>query len=132
MKYFYHKGTGGFYNDVVHREIPEGSVELTEKEYDLFLEALNSGKDLKVSGDKISVVEKPVDLDSIAYSVRKLRDKLLNKVSIRIEKCLDQEEDVSSLRKYRIFLRDVPEQIGFPETVEWSDGTHSKEEFLDG
>lgn len=54
-----------------------------------------------------------------AAAVRSTRDKLADRVSREINRLEDKGEDASGWRQYRMALRNVPEQDGFPFDVVW-------------
>lgn len=55
----------------------------------------------------------------LAATARATRDTLVSRVSREIERRVDVGEDVTAWRTYRQFLRDIPTQDGFPNTVDW-------------
>lgn len=59
--------------------------------------------------------------EEIATKERKKRNKELVKASNEIERLLDKGEDVTLWRNYRVLLRDLPEQEGFPLSITWPD-----------
>jgi hypothetical protein len=48
-----------------------------------------------------------------------MRDKLLRDADIAINKLEDIGSDASLIRKHRQNLRDVPQQEGFPNNIDW-------------
>lgn len=54
-----------------------------------------------------------------ADGVRAERDVLIEKVSNEISRLWDNGGDYAPWQTYRQFLRDVPEQAGFPTDVDW-------------
>ena len=64
--------------------------------------------------------------EQLADTVRSERDRLIESVRWRIERHNDElalgiepTEPLETLLQYTQALRDVPQQAGFPETVEW-------------
>lgn len=57
--------------------------------------------------------------EALAESVRAERDRRLWEADCLIERATDQGDDTTALRTYRQALRDVPQQTGFPDTVQW-------------
>ena len=58
-------------------------------------------------------------LETLASNVRAQRNKLLQEADVLIYKLEDSGNDTIEARAYRQALRDVPNQSGFPENVEW-------------
>jgi hypothetical protein len=56
------------------------------------------------------------DLEEVA---RNVRDALANRVSNEINRLEDIGKNASDWRKYRQFLRDVPDQNNFPQNIDW-------------
>lgn len=56
-----------------------------------------------------------------ADSVRAERDALIDKVSNEISRLWDNGGDYSVWQPYRQHLRDIPEQEGFPTSVDWGE-----------
>ncbi|MFM2477325.1 phage tail assembly chaperone [Celerinatantimonas sp. MCCC 1A17872] len=54
-----------------------------------------------------------------AAAVRATRDELADRTSREINRLEDAGTDASDWRQYRIALRNVPEQDGFPFDVQW-------------
>ncbi|CAG9001769.1 MAG: hypothetical protein CENE_03796 [Candidatus Celerinatantimonas neptuna] len=54
-----------------------------------------------------------------AAMVRSERDSIVDRVSREINRLEDAGTDASSWRKYRMALRNVPEQDGFPSSITW-------------
>lgn len=54
-------------------------------------------------------------------SIRSKRDNIVERVSSEINRLEDEGKDASVWRQYRIELRNVPEQDGFPFDVTWPD-----------
>ncbi|MBC3233308.1 DUF4376 domain-containing protein [Pseudomonas lurida] len=61
MKVFYSTDTKGFYNSVVHAEIPKDSVEVSQAEYEELLGGLSLGKLITLGSDgKLQLSDQPV------------------------------------------------------------------------
>ncbi|MFM2482790.1 phage tail assembly chaperone [Celerinatantimonas sp. YJH-8] len=56
-----------------------------------------------------------------AATLRSQRDELVDRVSREINRRWDIGEDISAWQAYRVALRHLPEQDGFPFTVSWPD-----------
>lgn len=80
--------------------IPEDAVEMTD--------------------DEIYAHLNPVITDEqLAATARAKRDTLIDQVSREIERRQDAGEVVTAWREYRQFLRDIPDQSGFPKDIDW-------------
>lgn len=93
------------YNDI--QKPRAGLVVLTKKETDAILNPVPT-------------------TEQLADTVRAERDRLIETVRWRIERHRDElalgsepTEPLEPLLKYTQALRDVPQQAGFPEAVEW-------------
>lgn len=60
-------------------------------------------------------------LEELSQDAREQRDTLIDRVSREIERLSDKGEDASLWREYRIHLRDIPEQDGFPQEIDWGE-----------
>ena len=106
MKYY--KDTDGnvyAYNDI--QKTRAGLVALTKKETEAHLNPVPT-------------------TEQLADTARAERDRLIGSVRWRIERHSDElalgsepTEPLEPLLQYTQALRDVPQQTGFPETVEW-------------
>lgn len=61
----------------------------------------------------------PPKPDELSLAVRAQRDTLIDRVSREIERRQDAGEDVTAWRVHRQFLRDIPDQSGFPKDIDW-------------
>jgi hypothetical protein len=61
----------------------------------------------------------PLTDEQRAAIVRAQRDTLIDRVSREIERRQDVGEVVTAWREYRQFLRDIPDQSGFPKDIDW-------------
>lgn len=84
---------------------------------------VTAGKRPRWTGSSWTLVAFPdvadVNASDLATAVRAHRDLLLRQADIEIFKAEDLGTDTLSLRQYRNALRDIPQQSGFPESVEW-------------
>ena len=111
MKYYKHTESGEVYAYETEAERQEwgapGLIAMTTKEVDAHLNP-------------------PPTAEQLADTARAERDRLIESVRWRIERhndelALDGEptEPLEPLLQYAQALRDVPQQTGFPEAVEW-------------
>jgi len=61
----------------------------------------------------------PPSTDELAAQVRAKRDALVDQVTREINRLEDAGKDAKAWRDYRIVLRNVPEQAGFPQEIDW-------------
>jgi|ERR1035437_1767505 hypothetical protein len=84
-----------------------------ENEYPIFAD----GKWAKKTIDPVTPIEPPKeDPEKVA---RYMRDGLLYAVDIAINKFEDCDKDARLLRQHRQALREIPQQSGFPNDIEW-------------
>ena len=76
--------------------------------------------------EALGIANPPPTAEQLAKKVRTERDAKIEAVRWRIERALDEKElgipltePLEPLLQYVQALRDVPEQAGFPEKVEW-------------
>ena len=106
MNYFKDKDNQVYaYNDIQTPE--DGLTKITEQE-------------------ALGITNPPPTSEQLAEKVRTERDAKIEAVRWRIERALDEKElgipltePLEPLLQYVQALRDVPEQAGFPENVEW-------------
>lgn len=112
MKYFKDKNTGEVYaydqEQIDGGWVKEGLVAMTDEEVSAHL------------------APKPLTAEQLADKVRAERDAKIEAVRWRIERHNDElalgsepTEQLEPLLQYTQALRDVPQQKGFPESVEW-------------
>ena len=111
MEYFKDKN-GNIYSVSPIQQPKEGWVKLTKKETEAHLNPAPTPEQL-------------------AGTARAERDQLIESVRWRIERHNDElalgrepTEPLEPLLQYVQALRDVPQQTGFPESVEWLDVPH--------
>lgn len=111
MKYFKDKKTGEVFAYETEAERKQwGSPEL-----------------VKMTASEVEAHLKPVPTtEQLANTARAERDRLIESVRWRIERHSDElaigsepTEQLETLLQYVQALRDVPQQEGFPEAVEW-------------
>lgn len=82
---------------------------------------------IKITGQEaLEITSPPPTIEQIAAQVRAERDAKIEAVRWRIERARDElelgvplTEPLEPLLQYTQALRDVPQQAGFPESVEW-------------
>lgn len=129
---FYSKSTGGFYSREIHGDtIPADAVEITEAEHAALIEGQSQGKCIVGDANGRPILQDPAPpepptREQLVGTVRAERDRLIESVRWRIERHNDEvalntepTEPLEPLLQYTQALRDVPQQIGFPESVEW-------------
>lgn len=112
MKYFKDKNTKEVYaydqEQIDGGWVKEGLVQMTDDEVSAHL------------------APKPLTTEQLADKVREERDAKIEAVRWRIERAKDEAElgapltePLEPLLQHVQLLRDVPQQAGFPESVEW-------------
>lgn len=108
--------------------LSQGFVEVQETEYQLLLGNIDGNeyiRDPQTGELKPYVPPQPTDeelKERAAQEVRKERDSLLaatDFLMLRDNPKKLSEEQLKDVEAYRDALRDVPQQEGFPENVEW-------------
>ena len=125
----YSKQTGGFYTREIHGDnIPPDAVEITKQQHAALLQGQSEGKVITADENGYPVLVDPPQptADQLADTARAKRDRLIESVRWRIERHNDElalntepTEPLEPLLQYTQALRDVSQQTGFPETVEW-------------
>ena len=133
---YYAKSTCGFYSTAIHGDaIPADAVEITAEEHAALLDGQSMGKRIVADlGGRPMLSDPPAPtIDEIAATYvdncRAIRDKLLDDVLRRIARYWSQVQGgitpTESAQVYALLLayaqdlRDVPQQVGFPDTINW-------------
>lgn len=118
---FYSASTGGFYSRDIHGDIPADAVEIGVTAYKALLVGQASGKHIATGSDGFPVLSDPPPPTSeqLAEIIRAQRDRLLIVADKLVNIATDAGVDASSARAWRVALRDVPDQVGFPAAVAW-------------
>ena len=126
---YYSKQTNGFYSHEIHGDnIPADAVEITKEQHAALMQGQFEGKVIAADENGYPALQDPPQptADQIAETARAERDRLIESVRWRIERHSDElalgsepTEPLEPLLQYVQALRDVPQQAGFPEAVEW-------------
>lgn len=126
---FYSKTTGGFYTTETHGDnIPADAVEITQEQHAALLQGQSEGKVIAADENGYPFLVDPPQptADQLADTARAERDRLIESFRWRIERHKDEidlglepTEPLEPLLQYVQDLRDVPQQEGFPEAIEW-------------
>lgn len=126
---YYAKQTNGFYTRELHGDnIPAGAIEITPEQHAALLQGQSEGKLIAADENGYPIlVDPPAPTEEqLAAQVRAERDAKIEAVRWRIERAKDEAdlgvpltEPLEPLLQYVQALRDVPQQAGFPENVEW-------------
>lgn len=106
-------------------KIPGDGVKISDEQHQALLAGQSKGKLIQADehGQPI-LVEPPAPTDeqkkaAKSTEIRTQRDELVARVSREINRLEDAGQDASNWRQYRVALRNVPEQEGFPFYVVW-------------
>ena len=120
MKYAHLNGNKvvGWYDSDIHETIPEPNVEIS---YETWQAATQSDANWYEDGiftyhDDRDSAEIDEELSQI---IRRQRSRLLTEADAIVNTLEDNGHSSAAARLYRQALRDVPEQVGFPNDVSW-------------
>ena len=119
MPKFASKSTRGFYAPEIHGEnMPADAVEITDEYHAELIDGQSAGKIIDWSGDVPVLVDIPLPSnEELASIARSNRDAML--AASDWTQVADAPVDQTSWRTYRQALRDVTDQVGFPDNIEW-------------
>lgn len=106
-------------------KIPADAVAITAEQHQALLTGQANGQLIQADDDGApTLADPPEPTDeqkqaTEAAAVRATRDELADRTSREINRLEDAGTDASDWRQYRIALRNVPEQDGFPFAVQW-------------
>ena len=116
-------------SDIHGKSIPDGALEVPDALFRRTIEENDGAWMLDASSGEIEKRPFPAPLhvpEQLAATARAERDRLIESVRWRIERHSDElalgsepSEPLEPLLQYTQELRDVPQQAGFPEAVEW-------------
>lgn len=116
-------------SDIHGKSIPEGALEVPDSLFRRTIEENDGAWNLDPISGKIGKHPFPAPMhvpEQLADTVRAERDRLIESVRWRIERHSDElalggepTEPLEPLLQYTQDLRGVPQQAGFPESVEW-------------
>lgn len=75
--------------------------------------------DTEITGLDIAALQAQAASSEIENEKRAERNRLLAEADIAINKAFDSGADLTALKEYRQALRDVPQQAGFPNNIDW-------------
>lgn len=129
---FYSAQTGGFYDREIHGDtIPTDAIEITTAEHATLLTGQSAGQRIEADehGRPVLRDAPALDNDALADAARARRDELLTATEWIVWRHRDEIDagheaalsaaDYSALLGYRQKLRDLPEQDGFPQIINW-------------
>ncbi|MGM3223615.1 tail fiber assembly protein [Dickeya zeae] len=118
---FYSKSFNGFYSREIHGvNVPDDAIEISDDDYQDLLsqQALGNAIVFDESTQKpIAVTPASPSQTQLAEAARRQRDSLL--ATSDWTQAPDAPVDQQVWRTYREALRKIPEQAGFPVTIEW-------------
>jgi hypothetical protein len=131
-QYYYAKSTGGFYaSDINGDHIPSDAVEITADEHSTLLAGQSAGKLMTAdkSGHPVLTDPPPSTPEMLAAQMRARRDALIANTDWLVMRHRDvidaggktslNSNQLKALLAYRQALRDVPQQAGFPDDIQW-------------
>lgn len=128
---FYSKQTNYFYTTEIHGEnIPDDAVEITQEQHAALLQGQSEGKVITADENGYPILVDPPapTAEQLAAQARAERDTKLTATNWLVERHREEQEtgtttltaqEYADLLAYRQALRDVPQQAGFPETIDW-------------
>lgn len=106
-------------------KIPADAVAITSEQHQALLTGQANGQLIQANDDGVPILADPPEPtdeekeEAKAAAVRSARDDLVDRTSREINRLEDAGTDASAWRSYRVALRNVPEQDGFPFDVTW-------------
>lgn len=78
-----------------------------------------SPDDTEITGLDIAALQAQAASGEDQVEKRAERNRLLAEADIAINRAFDNGDDLTALKAYRQALRDVPQQAGFPDNINW-------------
>ena len=75
--------------------------------------------DNEITGLDIAALQAQANDSQAEADARAKRNALLSEADVMINKAFDNGDDLTALKAYRQALRDVPQQAGFPDNINW-------------
>lgn len=119
MKTYYSRSTNGFYVHDIHAAMPDDVIEITQAQHQELILGQSNGKIISSdeNGKPVLIDPPQPTTEQLAAQARSKRDALLS--ACDWTQTNDAPVDKEAWATYRQALRDVPEQAGFPETINW-------------
>lgn len=127
----YSKQTGGFYDHAIHGDnIPDDAVEITQEQHAALLQGQSDGRLITADENGFPILVDPPGPtpEQLSARARAKRDTKLTATNWLVERHREEQEtgtttltaqEYSDLLAYRQALRDVPQQAGFHEAINW-------------
>jgi hypothetical protein len=117
----YSASRNSFYStELDYPNLPDDLVEIQEETYAQLLTAQSSGKQIVPGTDGRPIAQDPTFTDDqLAASARADRDARLAVADNMVNTLEDAGQSSTAWRQYRVQLRDVPAQPGFPRSIQW-------------
>lgn len=132
MTLFFSGATGAFYDDGLwSADLPADIVEVTPQVHAVLMAAVSAGKILQAGPDGAPAAVDPPSpsMETLAAWARRRRDAEIAGLRYLVERHRDElalgltttltAEDFRLVLEHIQALRDVPEQAGFPEAIDW-------------
>lgn len=122
MKWFWSPSSKGFFCDAIHGAIPDDAVEISAEEHADLLNGQATGKLIVAGDDGRPTLRDPLPpgFESLASRARAARDALLKKSDwTQIPDAPLAPSQRADWGAYRKALRELPQQDGFPASIQW-------------
>jgi hypothetical protein len=120
---YYAASTGGFYDSAIHgSNIPADAVEITQAEHTALFDGQSAGKIIvpDAKGKPVAADPPAPTNDELAATIRAERNARIAACDwTQTLDCPLSAQAKAAWAAYRQALRDVPEQAGFPQAVDW-------------
>lgn len=123
----------GFYADDIHGDaIPDGAVKISDETWQALLDGQGAGQRMAVNEDGSPDLRDPPppSKDELAANARARRNAALAETDWIVTQQQEQiltgapaidNPRLQAIAHYRQALRDVPQQAGFPDKIDWPD-----------